>query len=159
MSDVWEEGYSLKELSKRSAVLLERKEELETRRKRTQTLKRAAARKSAAAASLSSPTGIGAEGDAEAGGQVLSSSSLPSGSLGALGLAAAAAGTGGSGAAASSSGAGGSDRDRDRDNLDGDLDLNTEIEVIKVHMEQLKRLAKLTFDTCFVSVLCTGSFF
>jgi hypothetical protein len=29
MSDVWEEGYSLKELSKRQVKLLERKEELE----------------------------------------------------------------------------------------------------------------------------------
>ena len=41
MGDVWEEGYALKELNKRSAELLERKEDLEVRRKKTQTLKRA----------------------------------------------------------------------------------------------------------------------
>lgn len=42
MGDVWEEGYGLKELNKRSAELLERKEELELRKKKTHTLKRAA---------------------------------------------------------------------------------------------------------------------
>lgn len=38
---MWEEGYQIKELNKRSLVLLERKEELESRRKRMLALKRA----------------------------------------------------------------------------------------------------------------------
>eukprot|EP00601_Ochromonadales_sp_CCMP2298_P019280 CAMPEP_0173314840 /NCGR_PEP_ID=MMETSP1143-20121109/25564_1 /TAXON_ID=483371 /ORGANISM="non described non described, Strain CCMP2298" /LENGTH=542 /DNA_ID=CAMNT_0014257497 /DNA_START=92 /DNA_END=1717 /DNA_ORIENTATION=- len=44
ISDVWEEGYSLKELSKRQVKLLERKEELEGRKKRVQNQRRAAKR-------------------------------------------------------------------------------------------------------------------
>ena len=40
--DVWEEGYALKDLSKRSCELLERKEELEKRKKRLQNAKRIA---------------------------------------------------------------------------------------------------------------------
>jgi hypothetical protein len=39
---VWEEGYALNELKRRSMELLEKKEEFEKRRKRLQNLKRAA---------------------------------------------------------------------------------------------------------------------
>lgn len=78
MGEVWEEGYALKELNKRSAELLERKEELESRRKKTQTLKRAAKK--------GSTTGDEVDADAEI-----------------------------------------------------DLDLTTEAEVIRAHLEQLKK--------------------
>lgn len=42
VQDVWEEGYALNELKRRSMELLEKKEEFEKRRKRLQNLKRAA---------------------------------------------------------------------------------------------------------------------
>lgn len=42
MQDVWEEGYALNELKRRSVELLEKKEEFEKRRKKLQNLKRAA---------------------------------------------------------------------------------------------------------------------
>ena len=42
VQDVWEEGYALNELKRRSVELLERKEEFEKRRKKLHNLKRAA---------------------------------------------------------------------------------------------------------------------
>ena len=42
MQDVWEEGYALNELKRRSVELLERKEEFEKRKKKLTNLKRAA---------------------------------------------------------------------------------------------------------------------
>lgn len=42
MQEMWEEGYALKDLNRRSAELHDRKEELERRKKRLQALKRAA---------------------------------------------------------------------------------------------------------------------
>lgn len=45
LQDVWEEGYALKELNGRMATLLERKEELEKRKKKLQSLKRSANKK------------------------------------------------------------------------------------------------------------------
>jgi hypothetical protein len=50
MQEVWEEGYALNELKRRSAELLERKEEFERRRKRLANLKRAAKRGSGSGA-------------------------------------------------------------------------------------------------------------
>ena len=112
MGDVWEEGYSLKELSKRSAMLLERKEELETRRKRTQTLKRAAKKGTTTEAIV-----------ADSAYNVVTMMGEPTGA----------------GSTGATNGAGGGVGERDRDNLDIDMDLVTETEVIKVHMEQLKK--------------------
>ncbi len=40
MTEVWEEGYAAKDISKRSAEQLERKEDLEKRRKKLQQTKR-----------------------------------------------------------------------------------------------------------------------
>lgn len=45
VGDVWEEGYAIKELNKRTAELLSRKEELEARRKKMSNMKRAITRK------------------------------------------------------------------------------------------------------------------
>lgn len=42
IGEVWEDGYAWKELNKRSAELLERKEELETRRRKVTNMKRQA---------------------------------------------------------------------------------------------------------------------
>ena len=42
MQEVWEEGYALMELDRRAAELTERKEELDLRRKKSLTMKRAA---------------------------------------------------------------------------------------------------------------------
>lgn len=91
MSDVWEEGYAPKEISRRQAELLARKEELEARRKKIQSTKRSVAKKGPNAA-----------------------------------VAAAAAGED---ASAMDLG----------DNLDVDVDLATETEVLRTHLEQLKR--------------------
>jgi hypothetical protein len=41
MADIWEEGYASKELLRRSAALLQTKDDLENRRKKTQKLKQA----------------------------------------------------------------------------------------------------------------------
>eukprot|EP01038_Epipyxis_sp_PR26KG_P005996 gene5996-8255_t len=90
VGEVWEEGYGLKDLNKRSAELLERKEELEQRRKRTLTLKRAAKKGSANA-------------NNNHNNEFSTSNVIP-----------------------------------DEEN-DIDLDLVTEVEVIKSHLEQLKR--------------------
>jgi hypothetical protein len=45
LQDIWEEGYSLKELNAKINILTERKEELERRRKRLQSVKRISAKK------------------------------------------------------------------------------------------------------------------
>ena len=39
MADIWEEGYASKELLRRSAMLLQMKDDLENRKKKTQKLK------------------------------------------------------------------------------------------------------------------------
>jgi hypothetical protein len=83
VGDVWEEGYALKELNKRSAELLERKEKLESRKKHAQSLKRAAKK--------GSSNNLAAE-EVEVSNEI-----------------------------------------------DADLDLATEAEVIRAHLEQLKR--------------------
>jgi hypothetical protein len=42
MSEVWEEGYALKDMNRRTGELLERKEELEKRKKKMASMKRQA---------------------------------------------------------------------------------------------------------------------
>jgi hypothetical protein len=51
--DYWEDGYAWKDWNRRSVELLERKEELEARKKRSTNMKRAATKKSNATSSTS----------------------------------------------------------------------------------------------------------
>jgi hypothetical protein len=89
-------------------LLKERKDELEARRKRIQTLRRAAKKGAPSMDNLAD--GANVTGDS-AGASLL-------GGISGLG------GTGG---------------ERDRDIMDNDMDLNTETEVIRNHLEQLKK--------------------
>jgi tousled-like kinase len=96
MGDVWEEGYAMKELTKRSAELLSRKEELESRRKKIANTRRAITRKGQAAAAAAAAVAASSSFDADA--------TLPF-----------------------------------DPEVDVDMDLATEAEVIKSHLEQLRR--------------------
>lgn len=109
-SDMWEGGYRRQEIERQKLLLKERKEELEARRKRIQTLRRAAKKGAPSMDNL-------------AEGASLSDLSCPSGGMGTIGSAASV----------------GTVAERDRDIMDNDMDLNTETEVIRNHLEQLKR--------------------
>jgi hypothetical protein len=89
-------------------LLKERKDELEARRKRIQTLRRAAKKGAPSMDNL-------------ADGATLSGDSAGVSLLGGI------------------SGLSGSGGERDRDIMDNDMDLNTETEVIRNHLEQLKK--------------------
>jgi hypothetical protein len=134
MSDVWEEGYALKDLSKRQAMLLERKEELESRKKKAQTLRRAALKRlhdnTNNNNNNSNSNGNHYDQDVFVDGMLLPHLS----SLSALSSSSTATTT-----TVSSSSTTSITTLVDRDNIDVDLDLIVETEVIKCHVEQLKR--------------------
>ena len=140
MSDVWEEGYALKDLSKRQAMLLERKEELESRKKKAQTLRRAALKRLHDNTTNTTTTtnnnnnnsnGNHYDQDVFVDGMLLPHPS----SLSALSSSSTATTT----TVSSSSTTSITTTIIDRDNIDVDLDLIVETEVIKCHVEQLKR--------------------
>jgi len=134
MSDVWEEGYALKDLSKRQAMLLERKEELESRKKKAQTLRRAALKRlhdnTNNNNNNSNSNGNHYDQDVFVDGMLLPNPS----SLSALSSSSTATTT-----TVASSSTTSITTLVDRDNIDVDLDLIVETEVIKCHVEQLKR--------------------
>jgi hypothetical protein len=136
MSDVWEEGYALKDLSKRQAMLLERKEELESRKKKAQTLRRAALKRlhdnttNNNNNNNSNSNGNHYDQDVFVDGMLLPNPS----SLSALSSLSTATTT-----TVASSSTTSITTLVDRDNIDVDLDLIVETEVIKCHVEQLKR--------------------
>lgn len=111
--ETWEGGYRRAEIERQKVLLKERKEELEARRKRIQTLRRAAKKGAPSQDNLSDLAVVTQDGF---GNIAVSGSGL--GGLGGLGVDAS---------------------ERDRDIMDNDMDLNTETEVIKNHMEQLKK--------------------
>ena len=127
MSDVWEEGYALKDLSKRQAMLLERKEELESRKKKAQTMRRAALKKlhdnnsnNSNSGNNNGSNGSNGSNDQDAfvdGIQIPNPSSTISSTTTTTTTTLTI----------------------DRDNIDVDLDLIVETEVIKCHVEQLKK--------------------
>jgi hypothetical protein len=133
MSDVWEEGYALKDLSKRQAMLLERKEELESRKKKAQTLRRAALKRlhdnTNNNNNNSNSNSNHYDQDVFVDGMLLPNPS----SLSALSSSSTATTTVASSSTTSITAL------VDRDNIDVDLDLIVETEVIKCHVEQLKR--------------------
>ena len=138
MSDVWEEGYALKDLSKRQAMLLERKEELESRKKKAQTLRRAALKRlhdnttnTTTTNNNNNSNGNHYDQDVFVDGMLLPHPS----SLSALSSSSTATTT----TVSSSSTTSITTTIIDRDNIDVDLDLIVETEVIKCHVEQLKR--------------------
>ena len=137
MSDVWEEGYALKDLSKRQAMLLERKEELESRKKKAQTLRRAALKRlhdnttNTTTNNNNNSNGNHYDQDVFVDGMLLPHPS----SLSALSSSSTATTT----TVSSSSTTSITTTIIDRDNIDVDLDLIVETEVIKCHVEQLKR--------------------
>ena len=141
MSDVWEEGYALKDLSKRQAMLLERKEELESRKKKAQTLRRHALKRlhdnttntnNNNNNNNSNSNGNHYDQDVFVDGMLLPHPS----SLSALSSSSTATTTT---TTVSSSSTTSITTLVDRDNIDVDLDLIVETEVIKCHVEQLKR--------------------
>ena len=111
-AETWEGGYRRAEIERQKVLLKERKEELEARRKRIQTLRRAAKKGAPSQDNLNDIAVVTQDGF----GNIAVSGSL--GGLGGLGSDAS---------------------ERDRDIMDNDMDLNTETEVIKNHMEQLKK--------------------
>jgi hypothetical protein len=135
MSDVWEEGYALKDLSKRQAMLLERKEELESRKKKAQTLRRAALKRlhdnTNNNNNNSNSNGNHYDQDVFVDGMLLPNPS----SLSVLSSSSSTATT----TTVASSSTTSITTLVDRDNIDVDLDLIVETEVIKCHVEQLKR--------------------
>jgi len=137
MSDVWEEGYALKDLSKRQAMLLERKEELESRKKKAQTLRRAALKRlhdntnNNNNNNNSNSNGNHYDQDVFVDGMLLPNPS----SLSVLSSSSSTATT----TTVASSSTTSITTLVDRDNIDVDLDLIVETEVIKCHVEQLKR--------------------
>lgn len=129
-SDSWEGGYRRAEIERHKAVLKERKDELEARRKRIQTLRRAAKKGAPSMDNLLD----GANNSSELAGLLSGSGGMLAGS-GIAGISTSLGGQGGSG----SGGGALTERDRDRDIMDNDMDLNTETEVIRNHLEQLKK--------------------
>jgi len=131
----WEGGYRKHELERQKLHLNERKEELESRRKRITALKKRAARKAGGnvANDAMLEYGLGSEG----GGSAFSSVIASSGSSSSL---AALTGAGSVTSSATSVTAGSSNSsNQERDVMDNEMDLNTETEVIRIHLEQLKR--------------------
>jgi hypothetical protein len=123
--DAWDGGYRKGEIERQKALLKERKEELEARRKRVQNLRRAAKK--------GAPSMDNLAVDANSAYNVVTQDGFGAGLLsGALG---GALGAGGSAGGAGSAGS----AERERDIMDNDMDLNTETEVIRIHIEQLKK--------------------
>lgn len=113
---MWEEGYLLKELDRRADALAERKEELEARRKKLQSLRRAVNKKSAPA-----PPDAAELADAAAAGAA-------------------------SAAVAASAGGGAVAGEASQYSYESEMDLATEAEVIRAHFEQLKRCVRINIE-------------
>jgi hypothetical protein len=125
-SDFWDGGYRKGEIERQKALLKERKEELEARRKRVQNLRRAAKKGAPSMDNLAGDASSAYNVVTQDGfGAALVGGTLLGGALGAAGGALVAAGVGSA--------------ERDRDIMDNDMDLNTETEVIRIHLEQLKK--------------------
>ena len=121
-AEMWEGGYRRREIERQKLLLKERKEELEARRKRIQTQRRAAKK----GGSNASTDNLLSTTDTTTLSSILSQDNS---TLGCLNTTISSIST-------MSSLAG---LERERDLLDNDMDLNTETEVIKIHLEQLKK--------------------